>query len=104
MGLFSKARLAGESNEINNRELKETLANTALQMLQAGVHYKTLDHTVCEFGYLFLIENHGLEALMKLTTDVDTYYFAAQGSSMLQLSCNETMFQGVSETFLQMHT
>ena len=70
MGLFNKKKKQnGERNEINNKVLKERLANAALQMLTEGEDYDQLAYTVCEFGYLFDIDGHGLEALFKIKTD-----------------------------------
>lgn len=92
-----------EKNEIDNKTLKENLANVALQMLVEGTDYGQLTHTVCEFGYLFTIDGHGLEALFKITTDKGTYYFAAQKSSIMRLAINEELFQSTTATFLKMH-
>ena len=92
-----------ETNEINNRELKEKLANTALQLLVQGEDYDQLAYTSCEFGYLFHIEGHGLEALLKLTTDKGVFYFAAQKESFMRLNFNEALFQSTTKQFLSLH-
>lgn len=102
MGLFSKKK-KHENNQINNKELKENLANYAMSILNEGEHYKSLAYTKCEFGYLFNFEGHGLEALFKITTDVDTFYFAAQGNSLQFLNFNEELFNSTTVTFLGMH-
>ena len=60
---------AKESNEVNNKELKENIANTALSLLEEGSDYVDLEYTTVQFGYLFDIEDHGLEALLKVVTD-----------------------------------
>ena len=75
-----------EHNEIENKALKENLAGTT-----------------CRFGYLFQIDGHGLEALFQLVTDKGTAYFAAQGDQLLRLSINETLFEGLTATFLELH-
>ena len=62
-----------------------------------------LAYTQCEFGYLFIIDSHGLESLFKITTDQDTFYFAAQGNSLKRLALNEQLFKDTTETFLSMH-
>lgn len=93
-----------EHNEINNKELKEKLATFALQTLVEGKDYNQLEFTECEFGYLFVIENHGLEALFKIKTDKGIFYFAAQGNSILSLDLNEELFAGTTDTFLQLHS
>lgn len=69
---------SSERNEINNKELTEMLANTALEILVQGEDYKELAGTTVKFGYLFDIDNHGIEALFKVITDKTTAYFAVQ--------------------------
>ncbi len=105
MGIFNrnKKKQNSERNEISNRELQENLADAALQTLTAGKDYHQLANTTCEFGYLFVIEGHGLEALFKITTDKGTSYFAAQKDSILRLNFNEELFKSTTETFLSMH-
>lgn len=103
MGLFSRKKKNPEKNEINNKELKENLANTALTTLKSGEDYQDLAYTTCEFGYLFDIEGHGLEALFKIITDKGTFYFAAQGKELLQLQFNEELFKNTTDKFLDLH-
>lgn len=103
MGLFSRKKNETETNEINNRELKTNLANTALQMLVAGEDYDQLANTACEFGYIFQIEGHGLEALFKITTDKRICYFAAQKGSLMRLNFNDALFASTTEQFLNLH-
>ncbi len=102
MGLFFKKK-AKEKNEIGNKQLKETLANTALQMLKEEIEYDELLGTRCEFGYLFVIDGHGLEALFKITTDKGTFYFAAQQNSLMRLSIDEAYFEEATRVFLSLH-
>ena len=92
-----------EKNEIENRELKENLANLALSLLREEEDYQELAYAQCQFGYLFVIEGHGLEALFKLMTDKGTTYFAAQKQSLLRLHLTEELFQNATETFLSLH-
>lgn len=105
MGLFGKNKKQHnkETNEINNKELLEILANTALQTLVQGEDYQELAYTKCQFGYLFMIEEHGVEALFKVETDKGTFYFAAQKDSLLRLDFTEELFQGTTDTFLKLH-
>ena len=105
MGLFNRKKKNNnpEKNELANKALKETLANTALQMLTEGEDYEQLAFTECEFGYVFSIEDHGLEALFRITTDKGVFYFAAQQSSLRRVAINEDLFRGTTETFLSMH-
>lgn len=92
-----------EKNEINNKELKELLSDTALGILQQGEDYEELAGTTVQFGYLFDIENHGLEALFKIVTDKNTSYFAVQGEKLMRLDFNDELFQTTAETFLSLH-
>lgn len=104
MGLFGKKKnQPAERNAIDDRNLKMNLADTALGLLVQGEDYGELANTQCEFGYLFDIEDHGIEALFKLTTDKTTAYFAAQGDKLMRLNFNEELFKSTTEGFLDMH-
>ncbi len=92
-----------ERNLINDVNLKENIADTALGILQEGVDYNDLVNTLVTFGYLFDIEDHGLEALFKMKTDVDTYYFAVQGTKMMRLDFKEELFEMTTQSFLELH-
>ena len=92
-----------ERNEIDNRDLKMNLADTALGLLVQGEDYGELANTKCEFGYLFDIDDHGIEALFKLTTDKTIAYFAAQGDKLMRLNFNEELFNTTVDGFLDMH-
>lgn len=91
MGLFKKKE-PKEKNEIENKVLKENISNAALAQLSQGEDYESLAYTKVEFGYLFDIENHGIEALFKIITDKDTFYFAVQGPKLLRLTLTEELF------------
>ena len=67
--------------------------------LCAGKDYETLAYTKVEFGYLFDIENHGIESLFKVITDKDTCYFAVQGTNLLRLTLNEELYKGYVDSF-----
>lgn len=92
-----------EENIIDNREIKENIADAALALLQEGEDYNELVNTKVEFGYLFDIEDHGLEALFKVMTDRTTAYFAVQGTSLMRLKFNEELFEATVDTFLDLH-
>lgn len=92
-----------ERNEIGNKELKENIANTALSLLSEDVDYENLAYTKVEFGYLFDIDDHGIEALLKIITDKTTNYFAVQGTKMMILDFSEELFQITVEGFLDLH-
>ena len=82
MSLFSRKKhdkKPKESNEIANKELKEWAAYTALDIMQKDIDFENLAYTKVEFGYLFNIEGHGIEALFKIITNKTTAYFAVQG-------------------------
>jgi len=107
MGLFNKnkgnSRSKTERNEIDNKELKEILGNTALSTLRQGVDYNDLSGITVEFGYLFEIEGRGTEALLKVMTDMGTAYFAAQKGSLMRIDITEDIFALTAEKFLEMH-
>lgn len=103
MGLFGKKKKPAEHNLISDKQLKENLADTALGLLVKGEDFNELAGTKCEFGYLFEIEGHGLEALFKLETDKTTAYFAAQGDKLTRLNFNDELFQSTVDGFLELH-
>ncbi len=106
MGLFGKKKkreTPNERNAIDDRELKIKLADAALGLLVQGEDFGELANTKCEFGYLFDIEGHGIEALFKLETDKVTAYFAAQGDRLMRLNFTEELFRSTTEGFLEMH-
>ena len=94
---------AKESNEINNKELKENIANVAIGLLEEASDYNVLAYTKVEFGYLFDIDDHGIEALLKVITDKTTAYFAVQGTSMMRLNFSDELFNTTVEGFMNFH-
>ena len=103
MGFFKrkdKSARPRETNEIENKELKERLADAALSLLARGKDFKELNHTKVEFGYLFNVENHGLESLFKVTTDKTTAYFQAKGEELTRLDLPEGLYQATVEQVL----
>ena len=94
---------AKESNEINNKELKENIANVAIGLLEEGSDYNEVAYTKVEFGYLFDIDDHGIEALLKVITDKTTAYFAVQGTSMMRLNFSDELFNTTVEGFMNFH-
>ena len=88
---------------IDNRDLKLKLADTALGLLVQGEDYEELINTQVTFGYLFVIDGHGPEALYKLTTDKTVAYFAAQGDKLMRLNFNEELYNSTVEGFLSIH-
>lgn len=92
-----------EKNEITNTQLKESIANSALSILSQGDDYEKLENIKVEFGYLFDIEFHGIEALLKIITDKTTAYFAVQGKNLMRLNFSEELFQTTVEGFMNLH-
>ena len=78
MGLFKNKKQ--EVNQINNKELKEKLLDNALAFLVNANEIKPEDFKCIQakFGYLLLLENHGIEALFKIIKDDKIFYFAFQ--------------------------
>ncbi len=100
---LSNNDLPGESNEIANKPLKENIADAALSMLIRGEDYEELAYTKVEFGYLFYIEAHGIESLLKIITDKTTAYFAVQGEKMIRLDFSEELFKTTVDGFMDIH-
>ena len=92
-----------KSNEIANNELKESIANAALGILEKNADFENLEDTKVEFGYLFYFEGHGIEGLFKVITDKATIYFAVQGEDIFRLNFSEESFQRTAESFLDLH-
>lgn len=92
-----------ERNEITNKELKEHFATIALSLLQKDIDYKRLEYTAVEYGYLFVIEDHGIEALFKIITDKTIVYFAVQQKKLMRLAFTEELFQTTVNGFLERH-
>jgi len=92
-----------EKNKINDIKLKEHLADTALSTMEKGTDYEELSGLKLEFGYLFDIKGHGLEAIFKITTDLTTAYFAVQGEKLMRLNIEEGYYKATVESFLMMH-
>ena len=92
-----------ERNEIENKKLKDNIANTALSLLSEDMDYKNLEYTKVVFGYLFDIDGHGIEALFKVITDKTIKYFAVQGTKMIMLDFSEELFQTTVDGFLNLH-
>ncbi len=90
-------------NKIEDKELKEWIANHAINLLEKEKDYNELANTKVEFGYLYEFENHGIEALMKVITDKDTIYFAVQGQQMMRLDLSEEVFNTYVEGFMKIH-
>ena len=110
MGLFNKfkkekqeeIRQAKANDRINDKELKEWIANLAVEQLVEGDDYDCLSGLTVHFGYLFDFEGH-LEALLKVDTDKTTRYFAVQGKKLLHLELTEEKFQAYVDGMVKIH-
>ena len=106
MSLFKKKNentKPKEINAINNTQLKEGIANSALNILNKGEDYEELAYTKVEFGYLFNIEGHGIESLFKVITDKTIVYFAVQGAKLMRLDFSEELFRNTVDSFMEIH-
>lgn len=106
MGLFDEFRKKpGETNEIGNEELKETIVNAALALLKQDEDGGSTAYTRGKFGYLFTIRRHGVEALFRVTDDAgaSAEYFAVQGEQLLRLDFTEELFEQTTAEFLSRH-
>ena len=90
-------------NRIEDKELKEWIANNAINLLEKDKDYNELANTKVEFGYLYDFEGHGIEALMKVITDKGTVCFAVQGTKMMRLDLSEEIFNTYVEGFMRIH-
>ncbi len=75
----SEKKKPRETNEIENRQLKEKLADAAPGFLNPGEDYNALNHTKVRFGYLFQVEDRGIQAVSLIMTDKTTAYFYRAG-------------------------
>lgn len=107
MGLFSKKENKKEENvnQINNNKLKEKLADNALAFLINSNELQPRDFAgiKAEFGYVLMIEAHGLEALFKIVNNDKVYYFAVQQETLKLLEITEEQFQSVTQHMLDLH-
>ena len=92
-------------NQINNKELRENLLDNAFAYLVNTNMIKKEDFAgmKARFGYLLMVENHGIEALFKIMRDDKTFYFACQGDNLKILNINEEQFESVSLHMLDLY-
>ncbi len=102
MGLFKKK--PRETNEKDNFALKEALAEEAIEKwLVKGRDYGSFSDLRAEYGYIFIIEEHGIEALFKISAPRGTYYFAVRGDRVVELDFDEKLFRRTADAFLSFH-
>lgn len=92
-------------NQIENKELKDILLDNALAFLVNAKEIETKDFEgiKAQFGYLLMIENHGLEALFKLIHDEKIFYFAVQQQTLKLLNITEQQFESVTQHMVDLH-
>ena len=90
-------------NKIEDKELKEWIANNTINLLENDKDYSELANAIVEFGYLDDFEGHGIEALLKVVTDKETVYFAVQGTKMMRVDLTEETFNAYVEGFIKIH-
>lgn len=86
------------------KQVKETLANIAIEQLEIGNDIDLFENTVVEFGYIYLrADNH--EALFKVLTDRKTIYFAVQKGKLMRLqnTFNDELFEGTIQQMEAIH-
>lgn len=102
MSVFNERK---EVNQIENKELKDNILDNALAFLVNAKEIETKDFKgiKAQFGYLLMIENHGLEALFKLINDDKVFYFAVQQQTLKLLNITEQQFESVTQHMLDMY-
>ncbi|MBR5759187.1 MAG: hypothetical protein IKX88_11395 [Thermoguttaceae bacterium] len=106
MGFFKKKDAKKKprvTNEIENKQLKENIADAALAILTQGEDYQDLVNTIVKFGYLYDVESRGTEALFKVVTDKTTVYFAVQFDKLLRLDFTEEAFNDTVARMKEAH-
>lgn len=92
-----------ERNEINNDSVKYKLVKCALKTLKQGEDYDNIENISFGFGYLYVIESGGYNALFKVVTEKKTFYYAAQKNKIMRLSFNEDAFNDTVKKVLDLH-
>lgn len=102
MGLFSKQ--PKRTNETDNFALKEALAQEAIDLLLVqGRDYQNREELRAEFGYLFIVDEHGFEGLLRIFSRTSTFYFAVQENKIKALDFNDELFRITTQTFLNLY-
>jgi hypothetical protein len=85
-------------NEIGNTQLKESIGNSAISLLEKGTDYTELDYLKVEFGYLFGFPD-GVQSLLKVYTDKTTAFFAVQKNSLMRIAIDDNLFETYKTSF-----
>ena len=99
------AMINDEVDQMQNKGLKEELADNALTVLvnQKEIELTDLEGVQCTFGYILNIPGHGLEALYKIIKDDKVYYFAFQKDTLRYIGITEEQFLSVTQHMLETH-
>lgn len=71
-----------ERSRINNADLKVKRLDAAMGLLVESEDHENLARAKAGFGYLFDIDDHGIEALFRIKTDKTMAYFARRAKSL----------------------
>lgn len=84
-----------EKNLIYRRDLKEYIANLAIQMLMQNnvISEKDLKSIQVDFGYIFENEDGKHEALFKLKCYESVFYFEVSNERFRNIKVNEELYQ-----------
>lgn len=104
MGLFRKKKKTAK-DMINDKELKEQLADNALAVLinNGKISPQEMAGISVEFGYLMMCDGHGLEGLFKIIKDDYVFYFAAQVNKLMLVEISEEQFISTKQTMINMY-
>lgn len=94
-----------EINQKYNRDITESLFNTAIGMLMQNeiITEKDFSSISVNLGYLFSKEDGELESLYKINAGGRSYYFALQNGSLMAVDIDEDMYQGTISKMEEMH-
>lgn len=92
-------KLPHYEDHMSDNEMTEGFANRALSLLLDN-DYITSDDLPgirVEYGYLYVFEGHGPEALFSVAVKDDKYYFAVQGDKLMALDLNDELFEAYTK-------
>ena len=94
-----------EINQIRNSQIKESLVNTAINILVQNdlVTKEDFPGLTANVGYLFTRENGQFESLFKLTFTSKTFFFALQEGKLMIIDIDDAMFDKTVEDMKGMH-
>ncbi len=86
-----------KTNLINNTDLKNNITSTAINYLLGNGRIEKADaeNSEVSYGYLFAKEDNELEAMFKLSTPNEVFFFGVQKGQLHDLAFDENMYNGV---------